>query len=113
MEHHELSCAPLGGDGCVPDEENPPPMGEALATFRPTLGLGQVASRAEVSNVFSPEQKPESLMRTKPPRAEFASTACAPKLTAELELWVSSKVDEAREKQRKKVSSNDLDYQDS
>ena len=32
MEHHELGCAPLGGDGGVPDEENPPMMGEALVT---------------------------------------------------------------------------------
>ena len=35
MERHGLSCAPFGGDGCVPDEGNPPLMGEALV--RPEL----------------------------------------------------------------------------
>jgi len=31
MEHHELSCTPLGGDGGVPDKGNPPALEEALA----------------------------------------------------------------------------------
>ena len=42
--HHEFSCAPLVSDGGVPDEEDPPTMGEALARSEESGGVDSATS---------------------------------------------------------------------